>query len=61
MNDHVFCMNTWIDDFKHESCKFYTVFLDLRDVFGTLSHKMILNALEEIHLPQPFVNLITDV
>ena len=61
MNEHVFCLKTGIDDFKHESCKFYTVFLDFRDAFGTLSHNMMLHTLEEIHLPQPFVDIITDV
>ena len=33
MNEHVFCLKTGIDDFKHESCKSYTVFLDFRDAF----------------------------
>ena len=61
MNEHVFCLKTGVDDFKHESCKLYTVFLDFRDAFGTLSHKIMLSALEEIHLPQPFVDIITDV
>ena len=57
----MFCLKTGVDDFKHESCKLYTVSLDFRDAFRTLSHKMMLSALEEIHLPQPFVDIITDV
>ena len=61
MNEHVFCLKTGVDDFKHESCKLFTVFLDFRDAFGTLSHKIMLNALKEIHPPQPFADLITDV
>ena len=61
MNEHVFCLKTGVDDFKHESCKLYTVFLDFRDAFGTLSHKMMPSALEEIHLPQPFVDIIKAV
>ena len=61
MNEHVFCLKTGVDDFKHESCKLFTVFLDFRDAFGTLSHKIMLNALKEIHLPQPFADIITDV
>ena len=61
MNEHVFCLKTGVDDFKHESSKLFTVFLDFRDAFGTLSHKIMLNALKEIHLPQPFADLITDV
>ena len=27
MNEHVFCLKTAIDDFKHESSRFYAVFL----------------------------------
>lgn len=61
MDEHVFCLKTGKDDFKHESSKFYTIFLDFRDAFGTLSHKVMLNALEEIQLPQPFVNIISNV
>ena len=61
MNEHVFCLKTGIDDFKHESSKFYTVFLDFRDAFGTLSHQVMLHALEEIQLPQPFVNIVSSV
>ena len=61
MNEHVFCLKTGVDDFKNESCKLYTAFLDFRDDFGTLSHKMMLSVLEKIHLPQPFVDIITDV
>ena len=47
MNEHVFCLKTGVDDFKHESCKLFTVFLDFRDAFGTLSHRVMLSALEE--------------
>ncbi len=42
MNEHVFCLKTGIDDFKHESC---------RDAFGTLSHDVMIRSLEEIQLP----------
>ena len=35
------------------------LFLDFRDAFGTLSQKMMLSALEEIHVPQPVVDIIT--
>ena len=36
MNEHVFCLKTGIDDFKHDSIKFYVVSLDFRDALGTL-------------------------
>ena len=61
MNEHVFCLKTGIDDFKHESSKLFTVFLDFRDAFGTLTHNIMLRALEEIHLPQVFIDIVRDV
>lgn len=60
MNKHVFCLKTGIV-FQHESCKFYSVFFEFRDGFGTLSHQVMLLALEEIQLPQPFVNIVSSV
>ncbi len=52
---------TGIDDFKHSSAKFFTVFLDFRDAFGSLSHDVMLYALDEIRLPRPYVDVIKDV
>ncbi len=52
MNEHVFCLKTGIDDFKHESC---------RDAFGTLSHDVMIRSLEEIQLPQLFIDIVKDV
>lgn len=61
MNEHVFCLKTGIDDFKHESCRLYSVFLDFRDAFGTLSHDVMIRSLEEIQLPQLFIDIVKDV
>ena len=61
MNEHVFCLKTGINDFKHSSAKFYTVILDFRDAFGTLPHNVMSHALMEIRLPQPYVDIIEDV
>ncbi len=61
MNEHVFCLKAGIDDFKHSSARFFTVFLDFRDAFGSLSHDVMLHALDEIRLPQPYVDVIKDV
>ncbi|KAL2076732.1 hypothetical protein ACEWY4_027672 [Coilia grayii] len=41
MHEHVFCLKAAIDDFKHESTKFFSVFLDFRDAFGTLPHSIL--------------------
>ncbi len=61
MNEHVFCLKTAIDDFKHESAKLYIVFLDFRDAFGALPHRVMIDALEEIQLPKIYVDIIKDV
>ena len=61
MNEHTFCLKTGIDDFKHESSRFYAVFLDFRDAFGTLAHDIMFKSLEEIHLPQVYIDIVKDV
>ena len=61
MDEHVFCLKSGIDDFKHQSCKLFTVFLDFRDAFGTLAHNIMIRSLEEIHLPQIFIDIVNDV
>lgn len=61
MNKHVFCLKTEIDGFKHESCRLYSVFLDFRDAFTTLSHNVMIRSLEEIQLTQLFIDVVKDV
>lgn len=36
-------------------------FFGFRDVFGALSHQVMFLALEEIQLPQPFVNIVSSL
>ena len=59
MNEHVFCLKTGID-INHGSSRFYAVFLDFCDAFGTLTHVMF-QSLEEIHLPQVYIDIVRDV
>uniref|UniRef100_A0A0E9R2M8 Reverse transcriptase domain-containing protein n=1 Tax=Anguilla anguilla TaxID=7936 RepID=A0A0E9R2M8_ANGAN len=47
VNEHVFCLKTGIDDFKHESARFYAIFLDFRDAFGTLTQNVMIDSLKE--------------
>jgi hypothetical protein len=61
MNEHVFCLKTAIDDFKHESSRFYAVFLDFRDAFGSLPHCVMLHSLEEINLAEQYIHIAKDV
>lgn len=46
MNEMVLCLKAGIEDFKHETGKFFVVFLDFCDAFGTLAHNVMLKALE---------------
>ena len=61
MNEHVFCLKTAIDDFKHESSHFYAVFFDFLDAFGSLPHCVMLHFLEEINLPEQYIQIVKDV
>ena len=61
MNEHVFCLKTAIDDFKHKSTRYYAVFLDIQYVFGSLPHNIMIEALDEINLPKPYINIIKDI
>ena len=43
----IFCLKTAIDDFKHISSKFYTLFIDFRDAFGSLDQRYLIRTLLE--------------
>ena len=58
MNKTRFCLKTAIDDFKHESSR---IFLDFRVAFGSLPHNIMIEALYEIDLPKPYINMIKDI
>ena len=40
---------------------FYAVFLDFRDTFGSLPHNIRTEALDEINLHKPYINIIKDI
>lgn len=61
MCEHVFCLKTGIDDLKHESARFYAIFLDFRDAFGTLTQNVMIDSLKEIHLPQVYIDIVKDI
>ena len=42
-----FCLKTAIDDFKHLSTKFYAIFVDFRDAFGSLDQVCLIKTLLE--------------
>ena len=40
--DLIFCLKTAINDFPHSSSKFYTLFVDFRDAFGSSSQEYLI-------------------
>ena len=41
----IYTLKTEIDDFKHLSTKFYAVFIDFADAFGSMKHDFIFQIL----------------
>ena len=41
----IFLIKTAIDDFKHTSSCFYTIFVDFRDAFGSLDQEYLIQSL----------------
>ena len=52
LQEHVFCFKTAIEDFKHESGKLHVIFFDIPDAFGSLEHKIMLQEMEKLGIPQ---------
>ena len=44
----IFCLKTAIDDFKHLSSKFYTLFVDFREAFDSLDQNDLIRTLFEV-------------
>ena len=59
--DLIFCLKTAIDDFRHSSSKFYTLFVDFRDAFGSLSQEYLIKCLLEYGIQQTYRYIIADV
>ena len=50
-----------MDDFRHLSTKFYTVFIDFADAFGSVKHTFIFESLEHFNIPAIYNCLIEDL
>ena len=57
----IFLMQTAIDDFKHISSRFYAIFVDFRDAFGSLDQGYLIRALLESGVHQLYCELIADI
>ena len=60
LQEHVFCFKTAIEDFKHESGKLHVIFFDIADAFGSLEHKIMLQEMEKLGIPQYYTKIIKD-
>ena len=56
----MFCFKTAIEDFKHESGKLHVIFFDIADAFGSLEHKIMLQEMEKLGIPQHYTEIIKD-
>jgi hypothetical protein len=61
LQEHVFCLNSAITDFKHQSGKMYIMFLDLADAFGSIDHELMIDALRAYGYPNDLVNLTKNI
>lgn len=61
LQEHVFCLNSAITDFKHQSGKMYIMFLDLADAFGSIDHEIMIDALHSYGYPDILVNLTRNI
>ena len=57
----IFCLKTAIDDFKHISSKFYALFIDFRDAFGSLDQRYLIRTLLESGVHKQYREIIADI
>ena len=54
-------MKTAIDDVKHQSSRFYTIFVDFRDAFGSLHQEYLMWSLLDCSIEKLYCTLIVDI
>ena len=57
----ILCSKTALDDFKHRSSKFYALFVDFRDAFGSLDQSYLIRTLLEVGINKNYCKLIADI
>ena len=56
--DLIFCLKTAIDDFRHQSSKFYALFIDFRDA---LKQSHMIKQLVECGIEETYCRIIADI
>ena len=57
----IFAMKTAIDDFKHQSSRFYTIFVDFRVAFGSLDQEYLMWSLLDCGIEKLYCTQIADI
>ena len=57
----MFCVKTAVDDFKHISSRFYTLFIDFRDAFGSIKHEYLIKSLLEAGIEEGYCEIFADI
>ena len=57
----IFCVKTAVDDFKHISSRFYTLFTDFRDAFGKVTHEYLIKSLLEAGIEEGYCEIFADI
>ena len=57
----IFLLKTAIDDFRHISSKFYTIFVDFRDAFGSLNQDYLIRTLLNSDIAKGYCEIIADI
>ena len=61
LQTHVFSTKTAISDFLHTSGMKYMCYVDIRDAFGSINHKFMIDELKRAGYPSLFINITADV
>ena len=61
LQEHVFTLKTDITDFLHRSAKMFVGFIDIKDAFGSIDHKMMLREMEETGYPEEVIAITRDI
>ena len=57
----IFCLKTALDDFRHISSRFYGIFVDFRDAFGSIRQDVLIKDLIAAGIPKRYCAIIADI
>ena len=57
----IFLLKTAIDDFRHISSKFYTIFVDFHNAFGSLNQDYLIRTLLNSDIAKGYCEIIVDI